>query len=196
MERIKHRKLQYTRRRKNPIKQARLDFFLISESLFTDVDEANILPGYKTDHSIISLSLDFGKFQKGHSYWKMNNSLLKDSTYIEEVKSKIKSVKQQYVIENDAHHENTNEVPLDEMQFSINDQLFFEVLLMEIRGVTISYASYKKKQELDKEAKLLQEIKNIEENTNINYDNLEGKRNALYDLRKKKKKNGRSENTV
>ena len=60
-------KNQYTWRRKNPVKQARFDFFLISETLFTDVDEANILPGYKTDHSIILLSLDFGKFQKGHS---------------------------------------------------------------------------------------------------------------------------------
>ena len=34
---------------------------------------------------------------------------------------------------------------------------------MEIRGETIFYASYKKKQETDKEAKLLQEIKEIEE---------------------------------
>ena len=57
-------KFQYTWRRKNPVKQARLDFFLISETLFTDVDEANILPGYKTDHSIIILSLDFGNFKK------------------------------------------------------------------------------------------------------------------------------------
>ena len=57
---------------------------------------------------------------------------------------------------------------------------------MEIRGVTISYASYKKKQEADKEAKLLEEIKEIEGNSLINYENLESKRNELYDLRQKK----------
>ena len=57
-------KFQHTKRHKNPVKQARLDFSLISESLCTDVhvDEANVLPGDKTDHSIILLSLDFGKF--------------------------------------------------------------------------------------------------------------------------------------
>ena len=101
-----------------------MDFSLISETLFTDVDEANVLPGDKTDHSIILLSLDFGKFQKRHSYWKMNNSLLKDITYAEEIKSKIKSIKQQYGLKHYAHYENINEVPLDDIQFSINDQLF------------------------------------------------------------------------
>ena len=64
--------------------------------------------------------------------------------------------------------------------------IVIEVLLMEIRGVTISYASYKKNQEADKEAKLLEEIKEIEENNLINYENLENKRNELYDLRQKK----------
>lgn len=43
-------KRQYTWRKKNTNKQARLDFFLISENLFTDVDHACILPGYRTDH--------------------------------------------------------------------------------------------------------------------------------------------------
>lgn len=179
-------KRQFTWRRKNPIKQARLDFFLISESLFTDVDEANILPGYNTDHSMISLSFDFGKFHKGKSYWKMNNSLLKDSIYIEEIKNKIESIKQQYLLENHYINVNINDIPLEEMQLSINDQLFFEVLLMEIRGKTISYASYKKKQEENKELKLLQEIENLEKELNINYDILEGKRKELYDLRQKK----------
>jgi len=41
--------------------------------------------------------------------------------------------------------------------FTINDQLFLEVLLMEIRGKTISYSSYLKK-EIDKtETKLIEE---------------------------------------
>ena len=39
---------QFTWRKKNTDKQARLDFFFISEGLFTDVDDSMILPGYKT----------------------------------------------------------------------------------------------------------------------------------------------------
>lgn len=42
---------QYTWRRKDTTKQARLDFFSISESIFMDVISAKILPGYRTDHS-------------------------------------------------------------------------------------------------------------------------------------------------
>ena len=45
---------QYTWRKKNTRKRARLDF-LISESLFMDVTNSKILPGYRTDHSQILL---------------------------------------------------------------------------------------------------------------------------------------------
>ena len=34
----------------------------------------------------------------------------------------------------------------DQLQFTVSHQLFLEVLLMEIRGKTISYSSYKKKE--------------------------------------------------
>ena len=53
-------KRQYTWRKKNTNKQARRDFFLISENLFTDVDHACILPGYRTDHSMVQLKYEFG----------------------------------------------------------------------------------------------------------------------------------------
>ena len=67
---------QFTWGKKNLTKQARLDFFLISETLFMDT---KILPGFRTDHSQVLLQFDFGKFVKGKSYWKFNNSLLKDT---------------------------------------------------------------------------------------------------------------------
>ena len=45
---------------------------------------------------------------------------------------------------------------------------------MEMRGVTISHASYKKKkQEINREAKLIKEVKEIEEKSNIDSENLE-----------------------
>ena len=68
--------------RRNPIKKARLDYFLILESLFTEVDENCIYPGYITDHSMIMMQLQLGKIQKGRSYLKMSNSLLKDQYVI------------------------------------------------------------------------------------------------------------------
>ena len=66
---------KYTWRKKNTNKQARLDFFLISDCLVMDVTDAKILPGYKTDHSLISIEFKFGTFSPGKSYWKFNNSV-------------------------------------------------------------------------------------------------------------------------
>ena len=37
--------------------QCRLDFFLTSNSLSLAITKADILPGYKTDHSLITLQL-------------------------------------------------------------------------------------------------------------------------------------------
>ena len=76
----------YTWRRKNTNKQARLDVFSISEDLLTDVSDCKIIPGYRTDHSIVLLDIDFGKFKKGRSYWKFDNSLLHDKDYINQIK--------------------------------------------------------------------------------------------------------------
>ena len=41
---------------------------------------------------MIRMQLQLSKFQKGRSYWKMNNSLLKDHQYVTEIKSIILEV--------------------------------------------------------------------------------------------------------
>ena len=49
------------------------------------------------------------------------------------------------------------------IQLTISDQLYLEVLLTEIRGKTISYSAYKKKQKKLREAELQREIELLEE---------------------------------
>ena len=84
---------QYTWRKRNPIKQSRLDFFLITENMISSVKKCNILPSYRSDHSIITLSMQFSKFRRGKPLWKFNNSLLQDQIYIETVKKIILEIK-------------------------------------------------------------------------------------------------------
>ena len=55
-------KRSYTWYRRNPVRKARLDYFLISEEMMTLVDKCDIRPGYKTDHSIVTLNLKFSDF--------------------------------------------------------------------------------------------------------------------------------------
>ena len=155
-------KLSYTWQRKNPIKQARLDFFLISSELMTFVRNVNILPGYRTDHSYIELELQLSTFKKGKGFWRFNNSLLKDPVYVNKVKECILETKREY----SPIPVNPNMIeiiPNDTLQLSIEDDLFLETLLMNIRGVTISYSSWKKKErnnlktDIEKQIKLKQE---------------------------------------
>ncbi len=50
-----------TWRRPTPLKQSRLDYFLLSDYLYWYFEDANILPGYRSYHSIITLTLKFTK---------------------------------------------------------------------------------------------------------------------------------------
>ena len=67
---------RYTWRRKNPFKQSRLDFFLVTENLINLVKTSKIETGYKSDHSMVTLSLSMNTFEHGKGLWKHNNSLL------------------------------------------------------------------------------------------------------------------------
>ena len=77
---------QFTWRRKHPLKQARLYFLLILQNLYPFVTDTNIISGYRTDHSLISLKFNLTKQQKCNTYWKFNNFLLGDKEYVRIVK--------------------------------------------------------------------------------------------------------------
>ena len=59
--------------------------------------------------------------------WKFNNSLLNDIEFLDTIKNRILEVKKQYAV-----------------TFTIDDQLFLETLMMELRAKCIAYGSYKK----------------------------------------------------
>lgn len=80
-------------------KQARLDFFLVSEKLFQFVFSSDIVPGYRTDYSGILLKLKLINNERGKGYWKFNNTLLKDPDYIQKVKYTIEEVKSTYCLD-------------------------------------------------------------------------------------------------
>ena len=65
-----------------PIKQARLDYFLISDKLTDIVDNCMIRPSYRSDHSIVELDITMNNFEIGKEIWKLNVGLLKNINYI------------------------------------------------------------------------------------------------------------------
>ena len=110
--------------------------------------------------------------------------------YVSLIKNTISDVKQTYLINNQE-----NNTDNQEQEFSINDQLFLETLLLMIRGgSTIKHSSQRKKQRQEEEAKLEQDIKLIEDEVNANFlnmsenvlDELENKKSLLNEIQKEK----------
>lgn len=66
---------KYAWRRKTPVKQARLDFFLISDTLQNMSPMIKIENSYRSDHSPVVLFIKKNEFLKGKGLWKFNNSL-------------------------------------------------------------------------------------------------------------------------
>ncbi|MEW8544166.1 MAG: endonuclease/exonuclease/phosphatase family protein, partial [Candidatus Thiodiazotropha sp.] len=181
-------KRRYTWRRKTPFQQSRLDFFLVSEDFQHYVNKCDIGISYRSDHSLVMLELSFQDIIKGKPLWKHNNSLLNDIDYINTINDKIKQVKQQYALPV-YNLENIDNIPNEEIQFVVNDQLFLETLLMELRGKSISFSSFKKKQKDQKELELKENIKTIEANlTEDKQEQLEGLKSDLEKLRHDKMK--------
>ena len=175
---------KFTWRRPHPLKQARLDYFLISENFMPSVQSHNILPSYRSDHSTVILSFQINDFKRGSGLWKFNNSLLRDREYINIVKDCIQQVKEQYMLPiYDLEYIIENE---QNLEFQISDQLFLETLLMEIRGKTISYSSFKKKQNNLKEHNVEEEIKHLENIEPIDLEKINEKKLELENFRKEK----------
>ena len=63
-------------------------FFLVNQSTFCNTISADILPGYKTDHSMIIIQISFHSNNRGRGFWKLLlTSLLNDIEYVNQIKT-------------------------------------------------------------------------------------------------------------
>ena len=82
--RIRHPNVKrFTWRQKMPVIQRRLDFWLVSNGMQEDIDNVDVIPSLKSDHSAIVLSMNgIENRPRGPSFWKLNSSLLHDKEYV------------------------------------------------------------------------------------------------------------------
>ena len=172
---------RYTWRTRNPIKQARLDFFLISNSMLDLLAKCDTLPGYQSDHSIIGIDLIQSKFDIGKGIWKFNNNLLKNADYLELINKTIDDEILKYAIPvYDIKFLTGNS---KNIVFTIDHDLFLELLFLRIRGETIKFSSSVKKIDNLKEKQLLQDIEHLEVTNSTNLQLLSDKKTELEDIR-------------
>ena len=132
----------FTWRRRKPLVQSRLDYWIIPTELIFNVTKCKILPSIKTDHSLISLQLQNNNMiKRGPGLWKFNDSLIHDTVYVQKLKSLISKLTENQDIE--------------------NKSLKWEFIKMEIRKFTIEYSK-----------KVAKETREHEDNLNDRYHEL------------------------
>ena len=138
---------RFTWRRKTPEVHCRLDFFLVNQSTFCNTSEADIIPGYKTDHSMITLQISLHSNKRGRGFWKLNTSLLKDIEYVNRIKLIINRTKEEYA--NDE---------------TVDPSLLWEMVKMKVREESIKFGAHKKKKIAEKQEEIEQSIAFLEKN--------------------------------
>ena len=180
---------RYTWHRKNPIKQARLDYFIVSNA-FTDLlSQCNILPGYRSDRSILELTMEISKFERGKGLWKLNCNLLTNADYVNLVNDTIQEVKLQYAVPVYSL-DFLNSTSDFDLFFTIEEDLLLEIILFKIRAKTIKFASTLRKAERSLELDLINKIGAFEKdealkNSTLEIDNLKKKLQSLRESKLK-----------
>ena len=125
------------------------------------------------------------KFTVGKRIWKFNNSLLKSQDYLNLINNAIDDEILKYALPIYSL-QFLKQIPPN-ITFTIDDDLFLEMLFLRIRGDTIKYASSLKKHNKTKEDQLLKDIAYLEsqlDNNSHNYQLLIDKQLELENLRK------------
>ena len=136
---------------KSPIKMARLDFFLVTPDIHAQIKKHTIGIGYRSDHSLIGIEIDTSETPRGKGFWKFNASLLRDSNYIQAVQNEIAQVVKDYTQYN----------AKNEPQLITSKQMFWEVLKLRIRGMSIPYSTARKKKLIQDEREKEQKLKEL-----------------------------------
>ena len=116
----------YTYETKNRKLKSRIDFFIITKQLINQVRRIETRTSIAPNHKAIFLSIEIDQAPAcGPRNWKFNNMLLKDNEYINLIKSNCPSFQEKY-------------------QNVENRRLYWELLKMEIRSMTITCSKNKK----------------------------------------------------
>ena len=124
--------------------QCRLDYWLpISWIIFSRSKHWHYKLRTLSDHSAIILTLRSKDYaQRGPGFWKINNSLLKDNAFIEQLENKIPEYKEKYCYLEDKG-------------------LTWDMIKMEIRGFCVQYCKRKNRERRDIEKKLSEQLDSL-----------------------------------
>jgi exonuclease III len=128
---------------KKPLVMCRLDFFILTSDLQGIYQDCDIIPGYRTDHSCTTLTLEPCTEERGRGFWKFNSSLLKDET----LKTKLAETLEETI----------------ELNPGTNKTLLWDLMKCKMRETCINLASKKNKERKTRHVDLSAKLKEVEE---------------------------------
>ena len=155
--------------------KSRIDFFLVAKPLVKYVRKVGINVSIAPDHKAIYLCLSLPvTTSRGPGFWKFNNTLLDDEVYIAHIRELVPQMREKYTFVQDR-------------------QLFWELMKMEIREKTISFAKQKSKALSKRETEISKRLDHLDNlicnsnnllniNTTLNeYEALKTELHSIYD---------------
>ena len=156
--------------------RARLDMFLLTESLRPFIHAQSTFPAFMSDHSPIVLTIDFSQFVCGKGVWKHNSELLKNIEYINVINHTIKKCFAKYVIhpsyENffqDATEKdfmlfmNLEISTIEQMDYNVNPHVLLDMILNDIRNETITFSAAKRNFNISVENEMFNNLKFLQD---------------------------------
>ena len=139
----------YTWRRLRPrLACSRLDYIFTNETFLQYIDAIEVKYGFRSDHSMLCMTINLDSHARGPGYWKLNTSLLKDREYVEGINKLL-------------------DIELSQDLDSL--KLKWEMIKMAVRGSTIQFSSRKNKSKRNKTAVLERKVKMLENELSANY---------------------------
>ena len=142
---LNENKQQFSWRQRGLNISCRLDYFLISTNLVNITEQILITNGFRSDHSLISITLSRANTPRGPGFYKLNTSLLLDNNY--------KQIIHNIIIDRTRAYREQN----------LSADLLWEMVKMDIRGESIKYSKNKNKEKNKRNKEIEKELDELEQ---------------------------------
>ena len=144
---------EFTWSKKNPFIARRLDYILINDNILNNTNECAIRSLALSDHRLVVMCYNVSQIQRGPSYWKFNDSLLKDTKFVSEMNLMLDT----FLIQNQV----------------LDDIIKWELCKIKIKEFCINYSKSKYKTQRNRRIELQIELEKLDRDLGINEANEE-----------------------
>ena len=121
----------------------RLDYVFLNENVSSDAVECNIVPYPASDHDGVEVTFEFGDVQnRGPGYFKINNSILCEDDYVQDINNVIQETVQTF-------------------EQVVDPQMLWDICKTQIRTVTQIYCVNRARKKRDITSQLKAELKEL-----------------------------------